>query len=472
MRGWRAGAVVAVTAAISIGVWLHFPGLNGPDWWQWKWIRRINAPYIALWFAAAALPALIAVAWKTRRALIAVCLSAALLQGVAMSMTPLPAAQRLHMILTDASVTSFPTAAMQLRDLERRAPGFSTAANFDRLLRFFPMHARTKPLLPVYAYVVLLRWFPWVTPWMMGVLIALLTMVTIAAMYAAAREVAGEDAAIVACALLALMPSLALFFPDLDVIYPLFTCGLIASWPRATRGSLGAAVAAGAIVFLLTLTSYALLTVGAFCAIVAIVEMFRPTTKDGVRHVFVAAAVTLGVAIGANVLFALVTGYKPWATFRAALAQQHEILPQLHRPFPASVPFDLLDFVLGSGYVPALAALLWLARRERNRVVRAGLATVVIVAATGLLQAETARVWIFLMPFLAIAAALELVHWGRWSQVAALGAMVIVTISLYVNMSFISERPFVRPPPRIPSPIANSSPRAERTAPAPASASH
>ena len=107
-----------------------------------------------------------------------------------------------------------------------------------------------------------------------------------------------------------------------------------------------------------------------------------------------------------------------------------------------AIPFDLLDFALGVGWAPVAAAIFFLRRSTRADVAVAGLVTPLIVAASGLLQAETARVWIFLMPFVAFAAALEMIHWGRAGRLLVFGSMIVVTIAVYANMRFTYERVF------------------------------
>jgi hypothetical protein len=55
------------------------------------------------------------------------------------------------------------------------------------------------------------------------------------------------------------------------------------------------------------------------------------------------------------------------------------------------------------------------------------------------------------MPFVAFAAAAELVRWRTGWQIAALATLVVVSVSLYANMLFLGARPFHVPAPRIPA---------------------
>ena len=61
----------------------------------------------------------------------------------------------------------------------------------------------------------------------MAVAISMLSACGVAATWWMARTIGGDDGvALQAATLLALAPSMTLFFPDLDPIYPLFSCAL------------------------------------------------------------------------------------------------------------------------------------------------------------------------------------------------------------------------------------------------------
>ena len=440
----RAVVTAVVAVAFGIGVWLHVSGFNGPSYAPWQWLRRGGIVSIALWFFLAAAPALIAQSGAVRPRSLAVAMaavSAVALQLASLARAGQPPLERLAMQVRDPVNISYFTAAQQVADLQQRRPELALAPHFDRLIGFFPMHARTKPLLPVLIYVTLLRTFGAVAPIAAGVFVAVMTAASIVAMFFAAREVSGAAAAVIASSLLALMPGVALFFPHFDVFYPIFTCGLIVTWLRALRGSAVSAGLFGLIVFAMTLMSYSLLVLGVFCGALAIFEMLRSRLP---ARVLTACGIAIGVVIACSIVLKLSTGYAAGATFLAALTQQNEILPRLHRPYPLTIPFDLLDFALGAAWAPAVAALLFVARRERSAataVAIAGLLTPCVVALTGLLQAETARVWIFLMPFLALPAAMEMVRWRPAERLLVVSSMVFVTIALYANMHLMWARP-------------------------------
>ena len=153
------------------------------------------------------------------------------------------------------------------------------------------------------------------------------------------------------------------------------------------------------------------------------------------RTVVAPLAVAAATFFGAYGLLFAITHYPPIATFRSAVASQHWLLGRLHRPYPQSIPFDVLDYCLGLGWViPVLAVL---KRSPYNILAVAGLLTPIVLALTGQLQAENARVWIFLMPLTILPAALELSEWPLRARLASCASLVIVTIALASTMDFI-----------------------------------
>jgi len=153
------------------------------------------------------------------------------------------------------------------------------------------------------------------------------------------------------------------------------------------------------------------------------------------RSMYARIAIAIGVAIVCHALFALATGFNPISAFQTALAMQRYQLPLLHRPWPRTIPFDILDFLLGIGWAPLVPAIFGLTKRRWISI--ACFALPFIIALTGLIQAETARVWIFMMPLFFVPASLEMEKWTPRERYAAFAAQLIVLIALYANMVFI-----------------------------------
>jgi len=211
--------------------------------------------------------------------------------------------------------------------------------------------------------------------------------------YLLARRVLDEPAARVAGLLTALAPG-ALDFgaTSADALY--LTLGLLAAVPLASRSPV--VRTAGAVVLALaTFYAWSLLAVAAWATILLLLrEGWRP-------------ALGLALACGAAFLLfqgllAAFTGFDPIGTLRAT-EEVYRVGIASYRPydywlFGSPVAFGL---VLG-------APIAWLALRGTGEGAPAALAiaAVILVASVlGFTKAETERIWLFLVPYVCLAAA-------------------------------------------------------------------
>ncbi len=434
---------VALTVAVGIGfailVFAHVPYINGPAYWQWAWQRHSDLLRVAICFGLAAAPLFIAnFVWGTKRphlSILSIAATVIALQFTANAIQPgLRGVARIDAIAHDQLQTSYFTVAASIVN----ANGIDWLRQYDELLRLAPQHATTKPPGPVAFYVMMIR-LAGVrkAPLMIAIAISLLSACAIVVTWRAMRVIAGDEAAIDVAALLALAPSMTLFFLYFDPVYPIFSCALLATWFLALeRNSRGIAALFGLLLFVTMMVGYTLLVVGIALAGITLVRLRRST--------FELVGIALGIVVVAHALFALLAGFNPISAFRTALAMQAYQLPLLHRPWPKTIPFDLLDFCLGAGWAPVVPALLGLSK-QRDVAIWC-FATPCIVALTGLIQTETARVWIFLLPFLFLPAALEMQRWNRGQRIAVHATQLIVLIALYTNMVFIETAVRKAPP--------------------------
>ena len=440
----RAALTVAVGVVFAILVFGHVPYVNGPDYWQWAWQRRGDLLLVVGCLALASSPAFLA--QRVRSGTLAVALLG--LSVIALQFTAnaiqlgLHGVRRIEVIAHDQLQTSYFTVAASIVAAERAGAPVDWLGDYDEILRHAPQHATTKPPGPLAFYVAMVRVAgPENAPMAIAVVIGLLSAAAVVATWVGVRIVAGEEAALQAATLLALAPSMTLFFLYLDPLYPILTCGLLAMWfLTLERESRCAAILFGLLLFITTTISYTLLVLGITLGGMTLARLWR----GGSLHRIAELALTaIGVAVGAHVIFAFVTGFNPISAFRTAIAMQAYQLPLLHRPWPKTIPFDLLDYFLGAGVVAPVPAAFWVAtrRREETPGTRAAalwaLATPLVVALMGLIQAETARVWIFLLPLLFLPAALELRRWTPRQRSAVHATMLLVLIALYANMVFI-----------------------------------
>jgi hypothetical protein len=189
-----------------------------------------------------------------------------------------------------------------------------------------------------------------------------------------------------------------------------------------------------------------LLAIGVFVVLYSTYFLWRRhCARTALRTLAVTAALGLGVAVVGYLILWSMTGYDPLRSFIHALDEQAaRALPD--RPWLSCVVFDLYDFLLGSGMLMAPLFYLFL-RHARSRLgcdatARAlgwiGLATILLIDVSGLLRAETARVWLFLQPFLVVPAALALSGFGRHARLAVLALQWSIVAALIGRVAFIA----------------------------------
>jgi len=423
----RAALTVAVGIVFATLVFAHVPYVNGPDYWPWRWQRNPAFPLLAL----AAVPAFVAQRVRARwLAVLLLSVTVIALQFTANAVQPrIRGVARIDRVERDQLEMSYFTVAESIA----AAGDFDWLGQFDEILRRAPQHATTKPPGPIGFYIAMIRLTgPARAPLAVAIAISLLSACAVAATWWMVRTLGGDDeAARQAATLLALAPSMTVFFLYLDPIYPILSCAMMAVWFRAVeRESRRDAALFGALLFAATMITYSLLVLGA--------PLVAMTFARSRRRTFELVAIALGVAVALHVVFTIATGFNPISAFRTAVAMQAYQLPMLHRPWPKSIPFDILDFFLGAGWVAVVPAVFWMAKhRDTTRWM---FATPFVVALTGLLRTETARVWIFLLPLLFFPAGLELRTWSAKQRAAVHATMAIVLIALYANMEFVRLR--------------------------------
>jgi hypothetical protein len=213
--------------------------------------------------------------------------------------------------------------------------------------------------------------------------------------YVLGRQVLDERGARVAALLLAMAPGALLFgATSADAVY--LTVGLLAAWPLAARSWTARAVGAVALAAG-SFFAWSLLAVGAWAAVLTL-------RREGLRQALLLSALC-GVALVAfHALLHAATGFDPIGTLRST--------EEVYRAGIASTrPYWFWLFGSPVAFLVVLGVpLSWLALRALARGEAAAVAifTVIGVAAVlGFTKAETERIWLFLAPFVCLAAALE-----------------------------------------------------------------
>jgi methylthioxylose transferase len=213
--------------------------------------------------------------------------------------------------------------------------------------------------------------------------------------YLLGRQVLDERRAQLAALLLAFAPGALLFgATSADAVF--LTLGLLAAWPLAARS--WPARAAGAVLLAAgSFFAWSLLAVGAWAAVVA-------WRREGLRPAIVLSALCGAVLIAFYVLLYAATGFDPVGTLRAT--------EEVYRAGVASTrPYWFWLFGSPAAFLLVLGLpLSWLALRALGRgetLAVAIFAVIAVAAVIGFTKAETERIWLFLAPFVCLAAATE-----------------------------------------------------------------
>jgi hypothetical protein len=213
--------------------------------------------------------------------------------------------------------------------------------------------------------------------------------------YLLGRQVLDERRARLAALLLAFAPGALLFgATSADAVF--LTLGLLAAWPLAAR-SWPARVAGAVLLAAGSFFAWSLLAVGAWAAIVA-------WRREGLRPAIVLSALCGAVLIAFYVLLYAATGFDPIGTLRAT--------EEVYRAGVASTrPYWFWLFGSPAAFLLVLGLpLSWLALRALGRgqtLAVAIFAVIAVAAVIGFTKAETERIWLFLAPFVCLAAATE-----------------------------------------------------------------
>jgi hypothetical protein len=210
-----------------------------------------------------------------------------------------------------------------------------------------------------------------------------------------ARGLLGEPRARVAALLLALAPGALLFgATSADAVF--LTLGLLAAWPLATRS--WTARAAGAVALAVgSFFAWSLLAVGAWAAILTL-------RRDGLREALALSAVCGAALLGFYCLLHAATGFDPIGAVRSTEDVYRAGIAS-HRPYWFWVLGSPVAFLVVLGVPLSWLALRALARGEPLAV--AIFAVIAVAAVLGFTKAETERIWLFLAPFVCLAAATE-----------------------------------------------------------------
>ncbi len=441
----------------------HASGVNGPWYWTWEW-RTLPGGGLYLSMAVAGLPFALAqwlgararraqpaggIAKRVRsmRAAIGLLMLACfgLQLGAIVNQVEPPGLARVTQIIEHPVVTSYHFDAV--RDAARDAAGNGDEGigirDFQDRMWGFSLHGRNKPPGAWLFFSAVQRWFG-SAALAEGLLLGLLGCLAIPATALLVSELTGDsDAGFAGASFLAMTPSLVLFFPAFDQVMPTLSCWLLVAWILALRrGSTPYAIAFGLALATALFFSFSFLVLGVFLAGYSLLYVSRePSTRIG--PVAAKAGVALAVMLVFYSILYLAAGYDVLATFRTALENQTALSLKWGRPYPATILFDLQDFVLGAGWIGLPLAVFALGRTVRGAaphllwVVILCFAQPIVVAALGLIPTETARVWLFMLPLLMVPVGLSLARWSEAMRAGTYFSLWLILVVTCQHMSFV-----------------------------------
>lgn len=446
----KAAIVLAVGALTGLLIILHTPYLNGPPFWPWPWRTLPPAPTYAL-LGVAAIPFFLG-QWlfaRTLKVVPVLCLIMAAsfflrLASVLPFTTP-PSLEMVRVIVENPDATSYYTDAAALNSHQSVADWLR---QFPDYMPHLSLHSQTKAPGPILYYTAFIRWFgvSGSTALWAGIVLGALATLSIPATYLLLREFTRDAAAAFhGASFLALCPGFVLFFPMFDPLYIVLSCAMVGLWAAALRrDSAPLSIGLGATLAAMSWISFNVLAIGFFMAM-------YPLIADGgrVRRRALSAlrlsAIAIGTWFALLVLFVPISGYDAFSTFASAWRNQHALLDRYGhtRPYPMTIAFDLSDFAMGSGWVSVALVVCYFVstakRTDRRLILLCALCIVqlIVVAITGLLQTETARVWNFMLPLLMLPIGLELRGWTAGQRVTAYAALWMVMAAIAQNMKLI-----------------------------------
>jgi len=438
-------STAAVGLVFVVGVLLGISFLNGPWYWKWGW-RDLGLSRVLLLHA---LPfGLLAGAfWRIQKfreedsplSILVLLFAVGVALQIAGAGSEPGGTGRIRAIVESPGVTSYFTDALRMS----RQPGWLSRFHEDSELK---LHSSTHPPGPILYYLLFIRLFGDSAAVVGGLALGVLVWFALPALYLCGG-LWGLSARhrLTACALYCLLPAMSVFLPEFDMVYPVFTLLLIGCWARALGGSASSGVAFGGVLFLSTLFAYNLLTLGAFLAGYFAFSLATIAREARPRLLFGAEVAALSF-LGFHVLFAVATGYDAVASFRHATSTQSALAASYDRYYWPCVLFDLYDFALGAGFLVAPLMLYYgesfLEEFEWSRtdlvVGGLSLATILVTDFSGLLRAETARVWIFLQPLWILPAVTRIVRMSVREQGFLLALQSLILVVLRTRMGFLN----------------------------------
>jgi len=446
--------VIAATVVMACLVVAHAPWVNGPWYWKWPW-RRLSVWPLYPVVALAAAPFFVAQhmyarrGWRPKRVVPLMMLSTLALMLVTCFCQPLHF-RRIAAIIENFSITSYYFAAAGL--VRSGVPTLEWIDIYPQFMTELPVHGGAKPPGLLLYHLAFIKLFGdnVVTQTLAGLLIGVLATLTVPATYLLVRALADDEpAAIASAGYMALCPSLILQFPLFDQLYPAAGCVAIFLWWRALRtGNLKYGLAFGGLLFVMTMMSHIILITGAMLGAMTIIHI-GARGWAGFRVAAAQSVVSMAFLPLLYVLLHAATGFDPIETLRTIDRYADHVIVQIRRPWPVHMLFDVYDFALGTAWISFVIVAIYVIRTRRTllrwplhdagtRLAFLCLLQIGTFAAGAFLPGEASRLWLILMPLLAVPIGLEVARWSYRSRLTVFACELLLMTLICQNIILIN----------------------------------
>ena len=449
--------ILAVAAFFLIAVYRHLFDVNSQYYftWEWQWISSARVYPLLLPLAIPFFAAQVIYLRRPNSVWIAITLCmvsllALMIAGAVIQKDP-PSFTRISDVVRSRWTSGYFREALWLR--HENIGARQLLVQYPSLVDHFYLHPRTKPPGPVLIEMTIIGLFGTGSGAAMisGFLIGSVAIFSIPGTFCLIRLLTGNrDAAFFGASYFALCPAPVLFFPDFDPCYPILTVAIIGLWIMAMRTNQARfSIALG---FAYAITAFITYLPGVLVFFLAGFAVYQIATNPQCTYGRVAKhfAISFGTFVGCNFVFWLITGFNFIDTLTACMHQidvlwkiLYSMFPGGRHTLPGTIPTDLYDFALGSGWISFVLVGCCLVSARKNKrpddfwIALLCVIQILAVAIFGLLQCETARVWIFMLPLLMTPIGLELVNWRPWQRMAVYAALLLLTAAMCQSMTFI-----------------------------------
>jgi hypothetical protein len=458
-NSFRVILVLAIAVFFLVATHQHLFSVNSHYYYTWKW-QWISSTTIYPVLIPLAIPFFFGQMLYLRRpqlvwlalVLCMISMFGLMVAGAALQNDP-PGFTRISDVVRSRWTTGFFSQALALRNNGMSVRQFLT--RYPELLQHFYIHPRQKPPGPIFIELGIIRLFgPGEAGAMAsGLLIGLGGTISVLATYAFIKCLTeNRDAAFFGASYFALSPSPVLFFPQFDQCYPILTAGIVICAVLTLRkNQMRYSVALG-LTYAVAVFITPLPGVLVFFLIGLAVLKYLTDPKCGVKMLFKHFVISLGTSTVCYLILWMITGFDPIATLRECAHQVNVIwnilytsygLPRHH--LPGTIPADLYDFALGSGWISYVLVVFYFMSAAKNKrsaefwIALLCIAQFVVIALIGLLQTEASRVWLFMYPMLMLPVGLELAKWRPWQRLAVYAALLPLTAAMCQSMQFIGS---------------------------------